>query len=166
MKTRAALAAVVATFAMSGLAHADEGRGRMRLPSQINWEQRRAPTPIANASSTIQQGGGNAASVVQTGAGNSAGVRQFGRDNTGAITQVGNNNAACLIQAGRNLNGSIQQVGDNQSSGVLQTRWGQSEIPVEVCASVTNRGDLGEWLPERPDRPERVRARGRVRGEP
>lgn len=164
-------AVLLASLTLSGVANADEGRGRIGQQRPNGWERQHAvsrPAGAANASSTIQEGRGNAASVVQSGAANAAGIRQFGRDNTGAITQVGSTNTACLIQAGRNLNGAIQQVGDNQSNGLLQTRWGSSEIPVEVCATATTRGDVMHYALERPDRPERARsrARGRGRGEP
>ncbi len=158
---------LLAGLTLSGVADADERRGRLGQQRPNGWGQQHAvarPAGAANTSSTLQEGRGNAASIVQTGAGNAAGLRQFGRDNTGAITQAGSNNTACLIQAGRNLDGAIQQVGDNQSSGLLQTRWGSSEIPVEVCATATTRGDLMAYAPERPEHP-RVHARGRGRGE-
>ena len=156
---------LLASLTLSGVAGADEGRGRNRHRSH-DWEHAVARPPgSANASSTIQEGANNAASVVQTGSGNAAGIRQFGNDNTGAISQVGSNNTACLIQAGRNLDGGIQQIGDNQSSGVLQTRWGVVGIPVEVCATATNRGDLMAYAPARPDSM-RARSRGPDRSEP
>ena len=158
----------LAGLTLSGVASADEGRGRIGQQRPNGWGQHNAvarPAGAANASSTIQEGRGNAASVVQTGDANVAGIRQFGRDNTGAITQVGSGNNACLIQAGRNLDGAIQQLGDNQSNGLLQTRWGSSEIPAEVCATATTRGDVMAYAAERPEI-RRSRMRGRGRGEP
>jgi hypothetical protein len=162
---------LLAGLSLSDVAGADERRGRIVQPRLNGWVVPQAvarPAVVPNTASSVQEGRGNAASVVQTGSGNAAGIRQFGRDNTGAITQVGSSNSACLIQAGRNLDGAIQQVGDNQSNGLLQTRWGSSEIPVEVCAAATTRGDVMAYAPERPERPERarVRARGRGQGEP
>jgi len=168
MQSRTILLTAVffASLALSGVANADEDRGRILQKRTNGWGQQHAvtqPAGTTNASSTIQQGHGNAASVVQLGASNSAGVRQFGRDNTGAITQVGSSNTACLIQAGSNLNGAIQQIGDNQSSGLLQTHRGSSDIPVELCATAATRRDVMSYAPERPESP-RVRARERGRG--
>ena len=174
---------VLASLTLSGIASADEGRGRTSQQRPNGWGRSHAvarplvapnaPAHVspgnassgtavpANISTTTQEGRANAARVVQTGTGNIAGIRQFGRDNTGAITQVGSSNGACLIQAGRNLDGAIQQVGDNQSNGLLQTRWGSAEIPVEVCATATTRADLMAYAPERP---EAVRGRAGERG--
>ncbi len=159
-------AVVLASLTLSGVAGADELRGRPGQQRSNGWGQQHAAArpAAANASATVQEGRGNAASVVQTGVGNVAGIRQFGRDNTGAITQAGSNNTACLIQAGRNLDGAIQQVGDNHSDGLLQTRWGSAEIPVEVCATATHRADLMAYAPERPETT-RVRRRARGRGD-
>lgn len=152
---------LAASVTISGVAGADEGRGRGRHRVRT-WEQTMPSlTGAANTSSTIQEGANNAASISQTGIGNTAGIRQFGSDNSGAITQTGANNTACLIQAGRNLDGGIQQIGDNQSSGILQTRWGVVGIPVDVCATATNRGDLAAYAPVRPGA---IRPRGRGYG--
>lgn len=156
-------AVLLASLTLSGVARADEVRGRNSHRSH-DWELAiaRSPGP-ANLSSTIQEGFNNAASVVQTGSGNAAGILQFGRDNTGAITQTGSSNTACLIQAGRNLTGVIQQIGDNQTNGLLQTNRGSTDIPVELCATAATRRDVMAYAPERPESP-RARARARGRG--
>lgn len=151
-------AVLMTSLTLCGTAAADGPRGRTG--------QLRAVAGPANVVSTIQEGRGNAGSVVQTGSGNTAGLRQFGRNNTGAITQAGSGNTACLIQAGRNLDGAIEQVGDNQSTGLIQTRWGSSEIPVEVCTTATTHEDLMVYAPPRPEPSSRGRMRGRLRGEP
>lgn len=157
--------ALIASLALSGAAAADGARARtIRLGMKA--EQSQAGARPTNTVSIDQQGRGNAGSVVQTGSGNTAGLRQFGRTNTGAITQVGSGNTACLVQAGRNLDGAIEQVGDNQSTGVIQTRWGSSEIPVEVCTTATTREEVMAYVTAQPEFNPRGRMRGRFRGEP
>lgn len=146
------MAVLLAGLTISGVAQADEGRGR--------FGQQRA---AANVSTTVQTGSGNAAGIAQAGTGNDAAILQFGRDNTGTVLQAGSGNTACLIQSGRNLDGAIQQVGDNQTSGLLQTRWGSREIPVDVCSTATTRRDIMAYAPRRTEDMIRsdVRARGR-----
>lgn len=157
--------ALIAVLALSGPAAADGARART-VQLLVNTEQTQSAARPANTVSIAQQGRGNAGSIVQTGSGNTAGLRQFGRANTGAIVQLGSGNTACLIQAGRNLDGAIEQVGDNQTSGLIQTRWGTSEIPVEVCTTATTRAEVMAYAPPRPEPSVRSRARGRLRGEP
>lgn len=162
-------AALAATLLLAGTAAADGPRvrtGQLRAVASDPYRAVAAPAGPANVVSTVQEGRGNAGSVVQLGSGNTAGLRQFGRTNTGAITQAGSGNTACLIQAGRNLEGSIEQVGDNQSTGLVQTRWGSSEIPAEVCATATTREDVMAFVTSQPEFNPRGRPRGRFRGEP
>ena len=151
-------AVLITSLTLSGTAAADGFR--------VRTGQLRAVAAPASVVSTIQEGRGNAGSVVQTGSGNTAGLRQFGRTNTGAITQVGSGNTGCLIQAGRNLDGSIEQVGDNQTTGLVQTRWGSSEIPAEVCLTATTREDVMAYVTAQPEFNPRGRMRSRLRGEP
>jgi hypothetical protein len=151
------------SLTMSLVAEADDGRART---FREHYETAAWPESPASAISIVQEGRGNAASIVQTGGANAAGIRQFGRGNVGAIIQSGSGNTACLVQTGRNLNGAIQQAGDNQSSGLLQTRWGSSEIPAEVCATATTRQEVMALVFERPGPSPRTRVRGRGGREP
>lgn len=152
-------AALLSSLMISGAAEADGTRVRTGFDRWGPSQAAARPDAAANASSIVQEGSGNAAGVLQTGAGNVAGIRQFGHGNTGVIVQAGSNNTACLVQAGRNINGAIQQAGDNLSTGVLQTRWGSSDIPAEVCATATTRQDVMAYANRRPPTPVRGRAR-------
>ena len=157
--------ALIAGLALSGPAAADGARART-VQLLVNAEQTQSAARPANTVSIAQQGRGNAGSILQTGSGNIAGLRQFGRANTGAIVQVGSGNTGCLVQAGRNLDGSIEQVGDNQTTGMVQTRWGSSEVPAEVCLTATTREEVMAYVTAQPEFNPRGRMRGRFRGEP
>lgn len=135
-------AALLSSVIISGAAEADGARARTGFDRWGPSPAAARADPLANASLIVQEGSGNAAGVLQTGAGNVAGIRQFGQGNTGVIVQSGSGNTACLVQAGRNINGAVQQTGDNLSTGVLQTRWGSSDIPVDVCETATTRRDV------------------------
>lgn len=158
---------LLSSLMISGAAEADGARVRTGFdrwgpaPASARTDARtdaRADAR-ANASSIVQEGRGNAAGVMQTGAGNLAAIRQFGQGNTGVIVQSGSGNTACLVQAGRNISGAVQQAGDNLSTGVLQTRWGSSDIPVDVCTAATTRQDVMAYAVRRPTAPAPGRAR-------